>query len=254
MEGYKSTVELADALKVTQQTVLNWVRNEWIKPALIDNAGQAKFSDEQYYGMIDKLPLPKHGKDRIEWLAEFMPKDVVIMPRANTSGERPLLPTRHGPTYPDDPKERNKISEIVAKSNKLLMASLSRRTDIYNVECLIDDTKEYFEFCELEGCMPSFRRLCNWFGYSLRHMETVIREDTPTGRYLTLIKDAIQDNYEQAGLKNSCNSIFAMFLLKSQYGYVETQKQVIEHTNPLGTPKSADEIASVIDAEFFETE
>ena len=100
--------------------------------------------------------------------------------------------------------------------------------------------------------MPSYRRLANWFGYSLVQLDRIVDSNSVQGQYLNLIKDAIKDNLEQAALTNSVNNISAMFILKSQYDYVETQKQIIEHVNPLGEQKSADEILTVIDADIVE--
>lgn len=254
MEGYKSTVELADALGVTHQTVLNWIHTKQINPALVDRHGRSKFSDEQYNGMIKKLPLPS-PKYRKEWLAEFNVEETYFEERGNnphSNQTRIIVPSKNVAYNPSNPEEKHKISKTVATTNALLLKGLTRKTNIHDIPELSTHTQEYFKFCELEGFVPSFRSLCNWYGYSLRHMDTVLKSDTPEAQVLEMIRDTIKTNYEQAALNNKVNSIFAMFLLKSQEGYVETQKQVIEHVNPLGSPKSADEIASVIDAEFME--
>lgn len=257
MEGYKSTVELADALGVTHQTILNWVMNKQLTPALIDKRGRSMFSDEQYYGMIDKLPLPPQ-RHRTEWLAEFNVEETYFEERVNhpqNNKTRIIVPSKNSALNPSNPEETHKISKTVATTNALLLKGLTRKTNIHDIPELSTHTQEYFKFCELEGFVPSFRSLCNWYGYSLKYMEALVKAgDTPEAQVLEMIRDTIKTNYEQAALNNKVNSIFAMFLLKSQEGYVETQKQVIEHVNPLGSPKSADEIASVIDAEFFETE
>ena len=130
-----------------------------------------------------------------------------------------------------------KIQEILAKSNALL----------------IESTKGYFTFCQQHGIMPSFRRLANWYGYSYRTLYNYIDKKSEEGKYLEQIKDAIKDNLEQAALVNAVNNISAMFILKSQYDYVETTKHIIEPSESLlGQPKSVEEIADYIEADIVE--
>lgn len=147
-----------------------------------------------------------------------------------------------------------KITEILNKSNALLFESLERpKTDVHSIPALIESTEAYFTFCSQQGIMPSFRRLSNWYGYSFKQLYRMIEKQSPEGIYLDQIKDAIKDNLEQAALVNAVNNISAMFILKSQYDYVETTKHVIEPSESLlGQPKSVEEIADYIDADIVE--
>ena len=174
-------------------------------------------------------------------------KDKSIIPTGN--------PTKGGLyNVPNKTESQQKISAILEKSNALLYESLDRpKTDVHNIDCLIQSTKEYFDFCSQQGIMPSFRRLSNWYGYSYRTLYRQIDNQTPEGIYLDQIKDAIKDNLEQAALVNAVNNISAMFILKSQYDYVETTKHVIEPSESLlGQPKSIEEIEHYIDADIVE--
>jgi hypothetical protein len=155
---------------------------------------------------------------------------------------------------PDKIESAQKISALLEKSNALLFESLDRpKTNIENISELVQSTREYFLFCQDHGTMPSFRRLANWYGYSYRTLYKRINKDSPEGIYLDQIKDAIKDNLEQAALVNAVNNISAMFILKSQYDYVETTKHVIEPSESLlGQPKSVEEIANYIDADIVE--
>lgn len=147
-----------------------------------------------------------------------------------------------------------KITEILNKSNALLFESLERpKTNVHSIPDLIESTEGYFTFCSQQGIMPSFRRLANWYGYSFKQLYRMIEKQSPEGIYLDQIKDAIKDNLEQAALVNAVNNISAMFILKSQYDYVETTKHVIEPSESLlGQPKSVEEIADYIDADIVE--
>jgi hypothetical protein len=130
---------------------------------------------------------------------------------------------------------------------------MGHKVDIHNLDTLAKSTCDYFDFCALHGCMPSMRRLANWYGYSYKQLYRIIEKQSPEGIYLDQIKDAIKDNLEQAALINAVNNISAMFILKSQYDYVETTKHVIEPSESLlGQPKSPEEIADYIDADIVE--
>ena len=151
-------------------------------------------------------------------------------------------------------ESQQKISTILEKSNVLLFESLDRpRTNIHDIDELVESTKEYFTFCQVQGIMPSFRRLANWYGYSFNQLYRNINKQTPEGIYLDQIKDAIKDNLEQAALVNAVNNISAMFILKSQYDYVETTVHRIEPSETLlGQPKTPEEIKTYIDADVIE--
>ena len=155
---------------------------------------------------------------------------------------------------PDRNESAQKISAILEKSNTLLFESLERpKTNVHSIPELIASTEEYFDFCRRHGVMPSFRRLANWYGYSFKQLYTMIEKKSPEGIYLDQIKDAIKDNLEQAALVNAVNNISAMFILKSQYDYVETTKHVIEPSESLlGQPKTPEEIADYIEADIVE--
>jgi hypothetical protein len=146
-----------------------------------------------------------------------------------------------------------KISEIVTKSNVMLRESLGHNINVHDLNELTDSTCEYFDFCAMHGIMPSFRRLANWFGYSYKSLYQIIDKQSPEGKYLDQIRDAIKDNLEQAALVNAVNNISAMFILKTQHDYVEATKVILEPSdNLLGQPKTVEEIANYIDADIVE--
>ena len=173
--------------------------------------------------------------------------------------DKKLVPTgnpKKGGLYnvPDRTESAQKISAILENSNALLFESLDReKTNIHDMDSLVQSTKEYFEFCKVRGIMPSFRRLANWYGYSFQHLYRLVDKTSPEGIYLDQIRDAIKDNLEQAALVNAVNNISAMFILKTQHDYVEATKVVLEPSQSLlGNPKSVEEIASYIDADIVE--
>ncbi len=174
----------------------------------------------------------------------------------NPKGILPVDTDNPGALYSTGNKTESakKISAILEQSNELLFTSLDRpKTNVHDIPELIESTKGYFDFCKERGIMPSFRRLANWYGYSFKQLYRIIEKQSPEGIYLDQIKDAIKDNLEQAALVNAVNNISAMFILKSQYDYVETTKHIIEPSESLlGQPKSVEEIADYIDADIVE--
>jgi hypothetical protein len=154
----------------------------------------------------------------------------------------------------DKSESAKKIHAVLEKSNTLLFESLGRpRTNMQNMDELVQSTREYFEFCCEHRIMPSFRRLANWYGYSYRTLYNYINEGEQEGVFLDKIRDAIKDNLEQAALVNAVNNISAMFILKTQHDYVEATKVVLEPSDKLlGQPKTVEEIADYIDADIVE--
>ena len=253
-----STEQLANMIGCTKQTILNWVSNNWLSPYRKDENGNSRFSQEQYDSIKAALPLPKYSERR-EWLANFSRETVCAELKQPDPTSKSIIPTgdaSKGGLYnvPNRNESQQKISAILEKSNALLFESLERpKTDIHNIDKLIQSTKEYFIFCQSHGTMPSFRRLSNWYGYSYKCLYRLIDKQSPEGIYLDQIRDAIKDNLEQAALVNAVNNISAMFILKSQYDYVETTKHVIEPSESLlGQPKSPEEIAVYIDADVVD--
>ena len=169
-----------------------------------------------------------------------------------------LVPTgnpKKGGLYnvPDRNESAQKITAILNKSNTLLYESLGHNVDVHNLNELKEATIGYFNFCSEQGIMPSMRRLANWYGYSFQQLYRIIEKQSPEGRYLDQIRDAIKDNLEQAALVNAVNNISAMFILKTQHDYVEATKHIIEPSESLlGQPKSIEEIADYIDADIVE--
>lgn len=152
-----------------------------------------------------------------------------------------------------DPTAGQKISAIIAKSNELMEIAWDKKCNIRDPKELADSTMAYFEFCQERAIMPSFRRLANWYGYSVRHLNRLIQSQSTEGEYLDRIKDAIKDIYEQAALVNAVNNISAMFILKSQYDYVEATKVIVEPSQSiLGERKTPEEIIESINYDIVE--
>ena len=173
----------------------------------------------------------------------------------NPKGIMPVETNNPGSLYatPNKSESAKKISEIVTKSNIMLKESLGHNINVHDLNQLAESTCDYFDFCAANGIMPSIRRLANWYGYSYRQLYRIIEKQSPEGRYLDQIRDAIKDNLEQAALVNAVNNISAMFILKTQHDYVEATKVVLEPSQSLlGQPKSVDEIAHYIDADIVE--
>lgn len=239
--------QVAQELGVTGQTVRNWIRWKWLAPAFIDSAEYPLFSEEQVEQFKAAMPVPDKTGAK-EWCLQF--------PKPETEIAEPtvlqIIP-KTGKFAPK-PDPDSKIANLINNSSVMLMESLTHiPCDLDNVDDVVKYTGEYFHFCAELGMMPSKRRLANWMGYSLRTLESRIDSKSKTGKYIEAITDAIKDNLEQAALHNKVNNISAIFLLKSQYGYIEANKVIVEPGEGLlGAPKSVDEIAEAIDNDIVE--
>lgn len=245
--------QLAEMIGCTKQTVLNWIHNGWLSPARKDDMGFSKFSEEQYNNIKNALPLPKYSK-RKEWLSQFNVPTVCEELRPTKPVDKSIYPPMSTLYSVENKSEAaKKITDIVTKSNILLRETLTHKVDIHNLDKLTESTCEYFDFCAQNGIMPSMRRLANWYGYSYQHLYRLIDKQSPIGQYLDQIKDAIKDNLEQAALVNAVNNISAMFILKSQYDYVEATKVIVEPSQSiLGERKTPEQIIESIDYDIVE--
>lgn len=244
---YYSTAQVGQELGVTAQTVRNWLKWKWVTPAYISPTEAPMFSEEQLAQFKAALPLPSKPEMK-QWLQQFpKPKTEVAEPAVLQ-----IIPSTG--KFAPQPDPDSKIANLINNSSAMLLESLTHiPCDLDNIADVVKYTEDYFKFCAELGMMPSKRRLANWMGYSLRNLELRIDRKSKTGKYIDQICDAIKDNLEQAALFNKVNNISAMFILKSQYGYIEANKVIVEPSeNALGAPKSMEEIAESIDNDIVE--
>lgn len=254
-----SCEQLADGIGCTKQTVRNWISNGWLSPAVIDERGIARFSEEQYNGIVNALPLPKYS-EREEWLTQFsretVDKSEGYVPATVDNAILPSNSSKQGSLFKGngDEESKRKVSAILQVSNEMFAKNIKRdKINIYDQQELEKGILEYLVFCQERGVLPSFKRLANWLGYTSKGLNNIIKRESETGFFLEYTRDVIKDNYEQAGLNNAANPIMIMFLLKACEGYVEASKVIVEPSESiLGKPKDVEEIVASIDADVIE--
>lgn len=254
-----SCEQLAEGIGCTKQTVRNWVSNGWLSPAVIDERGIARFSEEQYNGIVNALPLPKYS-EREEWLTQFsretVDKSEGYVPATVDNAILPSNSSKQGSLFKGngDEESKRKVSAILKVSNEMFAKNIKRdKINIYDQQELEKGILEYLVFCQERGVLPSFKRLANWLGYTSKGLNNIIKRESETGFFLEYTRDVIKDNYEQAGLNNAANPIMIMFLLKACEGYVEASKVIVEPSESiLGKPKDVEEIVASIDADVIE--
>lgn len=244
---YYSAAQLAKEIGITGQTVRNWVKWKWITPAYINPLGEPQFSEEQAEQFKAAMPVPSGSKSK-EWLSQFPRPETVVAEPASLE----IIPRAGAFAIQPDPD--SKVANLLKNSTVMMLESFSHEAcDLTSPSEVVRYTTEYFNFCAELGMMPSKRRLANWMGYSYRALETQLRNNTRSGKYIDQIFDIIKDNLEQSALFNKVNNISAMFILKSQYGYVEANKVILEPgQSALGTPKSIEEIEEAIENDIVE--
>ena len=120
--------------------------------------------------------------------------------------------------------------EAISKSVSDALATL-RKTDSRNQISLSDypmvraACEAYLEACILSSCFPSMSALAMALGYTRRNLYYFIEKnpDTESGKLLTQLHDMFANILTENSLRNNANNITAIFILKSMFGYKETQ-------------------------------
>ena len=106
--------------------------------------------------------------------------------------------------------------------------------DVTNIEEIADRSALYFKRCSEEVQQPGVAGLCVWLGITTERWS-----DWCTGRefgnthkpYCERIMTLLEANIESSMMNGQINPVTAMFLLKSQFGYIDTP-QIKKNVKP----------------------
>ncbi len=132
-------------------------------------------------------------------------------------------------------------------NKKFLLHSLKiaqfPKIDTKNIEQLEERIFTYFSVCAEDDMRPTVVGLALAIGTDRRRLwewsktETDVRSDTIKKAYQML--NLLMEEYMQHG---KMNPISAIFLMKNNFGYSDTQEFVLTPNSPLGQQKSTEEI------------
>ncbi len=141
--------------------------------------------------------------------------------------------------------QQEKLRELVsAKTTELVEMATQEKVSLEDVETVKARTLIYLRACEETGTFPSSLGLARSLGYSdraLRNWRTH-KPDSETARWLEIFNDLCADVMNESALKNNANSIFAIFLNKAMYGFVDKSELVVTPNTGLD-----DEVAYSVD-------
>lgn len=169
----------------------------------------------------------KHNAQSFEEMTEAM----------SESREKGLSTKRKTSVYKVESGEyqEEKLRELIAANIPQLVEVASReKVSLEDIDTVKARTIVYLRACEETGTFPSSIGLARSLGYSDRALRNWrnYKSDTETARWLEMFNDMCADILNQSALKNNANSIFAMFIDKAMYGFVEKSELVLTPSNP----------------------
>lgn len=140
------------------------------------------------------------------------------------------------------------ISDIVSCARQELTAATDRkdRVSLTDAATLKSYILKYLDACSMAQTLPSTKGLSRCLGCTSRAIDDFLLRNpaSESGILLQMFKDTAAQCLSDASLKNACNSIVSIFLLKAQYDYVDkTSVSIAPATDPLGSVIDPAEIA-----------
>lgn len=117
-----------------------------------------------------------------------------------------------------------------------------------NTERLKEQTMVYLETCLEDGILPDFQSFSMSLGFTSSGVNNYIKrteEGDPSRDWLVTMKELFSSMLSQAALSDDVNTIFAIFAQKAMYDWRENQQITIAVDNPLGAPKTEEEINKI---------
>lgn len=169
----------------------------------------------------------KHNAQSFEEMTEAM----------SESREKGLSTKRKTSVYKVESGEyqEEKLRELIAANIPQLVEVASKeKVSLEDIDTVKARTIVYLRACEETGTFPSSIGLARSLGYSDRALRNWrnYKSDTETARWLEMFNDMCADILNQSALKNNANSIFAMFIDKAMYGFVDKSELVLTPSNP----------------------
>ena len=109
---------------------------------------------------------------------------------------------------------------------------------------------QYFTYCIDNDMRPGVENMALACGCSRQNLWQHQKSGAEVGQIIDRAKQTIAALTETWSLEGKLNPATSCFLLKNHFGYSDTQRLEIEPRNPLGAPKSMEEIAASIPQDF----
>jgi len=106
--------------------------------------------------------------------------------------------------------------------------------------------REYFEYCAENDRKPNIKGLGNWLGVNRDTVKAWMRGEFRSDTHQAVIQkayDVIEEMWWDYGQNGKVNPAAWIFIGKNAYGMKDTQDVIVTPNQPLGEPRSAEEIA-----------
>ena len=141
------------------------------------------------------------------------------------------------------------LTNIVARGmNAIADRETLTKFPLSNTERLKEQTMVYLETCMEDGILPDFQSYCMSLGFTRSGVNNYItrtEEGDPSRDWLVTMKELFSSMLSQAALSDDVNTIFAIFAQKAMYDWRENNQITITVDNPLGAPKTQEEIDKI---------
>lgn len=134
---------------------------------------------------------------------------------------------------------RERISDLAFAVEGLSLPEI----DYSSIEQVMIRVSLYFQRCEEEFMEPGVAGLCVWLGITTERWKDWVdglEFNTTHRKYCEKIMTLLESRLEEQMLQGKINPVTAMFLLKSQHGYIDTpapkkaQKRQVIKEMPVG--------------------
>ena len=109
---------------------------------------------------------------------------------------------------------------------------------------------QYFTYCINNDMRPGVENKALACGCSRQNLWQHQRSGSDVGKIITQAKQTLAALMETWSLEGKLNPATSCFLFKNHFGYSDTQRLEIEPQNPLGAPKTMEEIAASVPDDY----
>ena len=109
---------------------------------------------------------------------------------------------------------------------------------------------EYFTYCINNDMRPGVENMALACGCSRQNLWQYQKSGSEVGQIIDRAKQTIVALIETWSLEGRLNPATSCFLLKNHFGYSDTHTFEVEPKNPLGAPKTMEEIAASIPHDY----
>ena len=136
------------------------------------------------------------------------------------------------------------LSRIVQRMRKEITESKPEKIPLVDTEAVKTQAGVYLQACENSGTLPTVGGFARCLGYSYEATRRFRRAHAghPTAKFLEQYTDMCSDALAESALRGWTNPIVSIFLEKACYGLEDRITIQPVQPDPLGDPKSAEEI------------